>query len=88
MITDYKDEFDVTIGKRFVVDAVGTEYFIAGDGVKIVHYGEIDEKHEVVTGQKNLDTYKDKATWINELKKLGITPDKEDTEIGTEVLGS
>jgi len=55
-------------------------YFIAGDGVDALHYGECVAGQEITTGQPNLATFTSREIWKAELLERGIDPDAESEE--------
>ena len=82
MITERKDKDATVLSTLFRRDIPGTtEYFIATDGKKVIHYGEVDDDHQMETGQPTVRVFKDKKEWLGALKKLEINPDAELTQV-------
>ncbi len=78
MITERKDRDDKIMSQLLTRDEPGeTIYFIATDDTKTFHYGEVDDNHQMETGQPLVRVYKDKQQWIDTLKAIGIEPDTE-----------
>ena len=79
MITERKDIADKVLSRKLVRDIPGTtEYFIAGDDDKVIHYGEVDDKHQMETGQPHVRVFKDEQEWVDALLANGVDPDAED----------
>jgi len=82
MLIERKDTSAVVISSTLTRDIPGTtEYFIAGDGDKIVHFGEVNDSHQMETGQPTVRVFTDRREWVAALAKLGIDPEAEGVPI-------
>lgn len=51
-------------------------YWIAGDGEQVIHFGALQPGENVTTGQPAIYATEDRAQWITQLVRLGITIDE------------
>jgi hypothetical protein len=48
----------------------------------VVHWGEVEESHNISTGQPELETFEldDRDSWVARALELGVTPEQIDPE--------